>query len=852
MADRVVESSGMKEFNSDLERNIKKLERLYNAANKASDSIDKLSESYNRLQDLANEPINFRIKGNQSSGSNKSGSKRASGGKSSTGKKENKDSNSFDKASKGIKESKEFFNIITDFGTSMKKGNISGVASAASKGLGLMGGAIGTAAIATGGITAALVVLSKVTLDAHKKTTSYAQSLRAMGVELSEFDKQNIETSKQMRDLGNRFNNVTQAIGEGLYPVLGGLLDLLDLITGGISSAESKDKIAGAQSNISTSAQQSGFSLSSANNLAGNTYKVAQQIADKTSEQASDVAKKLADAWLNGSDAAKEYGVVVNDQVLTGYMASKGVDIVNVEITDAMKQYYRYQLMMEELNSSNRDSMQDMIKEWTQLGFIIDKTKGKLFSFDEVIQLTAADPTIPDVSGSGLVTPDNTDKPEIPPVVTPPGSNGANPQVEVGVNVEGIKKVEQLSAMLETLPGLVPVNVPISVPVAVPGLELLPQLQGYIEKLPGYVPVPVPVTVPGLSLVPQLIGYLGQLPYEQPVYVPVSVPGMELLPQLYEQLVTVAQKWSSTVSVSVAGMAALTQAKSVLQTVVGLLGQLGQVKATSKTVISNRKVNAPSFSMSTSSAAQTVSSYSTKTETSSPELTTAKKMASQNDLDWNTMAYSLQSQYKTVAKEVNSNPILTVADGAEMLKNYQSTGKASSSKVDWMNTTGTDIANYAPGVMGALLFTGAGLATGGISAVASAGANALKTAGSTLAGIGSQLSSGVAGALALGPACADGGIGTKEVHNATLFEDNKKEAIIPLETNAGIKYLSDALVQAQSLNGGSGGGDIIVNLTLSGLNIANEGDWEQVGEKIAEVIEIKRMRRGDLNYGSAF
>ena len=100
---------------------------------------------------------------------------------------------------------------------------------------------------------------------------------------------------------------------------------------------------------------------------------------------------------------------------------------------------------------------------------------------------------------------------------------------------------------------------------------------------------------------------------------------------------------------------------------------------------------------------------------------------------------------------------------------------------------------------------------------------------------------------------ADGGIGTREIHNASLFEGNKKEAVIPLESTEGIRYLSNALHEAGLPDTGNIGGDIIINLTLSGVNMANnEAEWERVGKKIAEVIDIQRQRRGELSYGSSF
>lgn len=841
----IVDTNGMDKFNRDLDNNIKRLERLNNTADKTAESFNRLSEAYNRLQNQASESIKFKLPKNNTNKSNsntsKSTSNRNDNNSNNQNRSKNKTKDKYKNIKKSIRDFDNVYKITNDLGRSIKSANISGVATSASKALGLMSSGITAAVASTGIITAAIVLLSKVTLDAHKNTVAYARALQSMGIELSNFEKNNIETSNQMRDLGNRIDNVGQAIGEKLYPALGMILDIVDFITGGISSEESKKNIALAQSNISTSAQQSGFDLSSANNLAGNTYKIAQQIADTTSEQASDVATKLADAWLNGTDAAKEYGVVVNDQVLTGYMASQGIDIANVQITEAMKQYYRYQLMMEQLNASSSETMQDMIKEWTELGFIIDKTKGKLFSFDEVIQLTAADPNIPTVDGDGIYNPNESigGDNNIPPIIKDPNSPNdnnipiPNPEpvkvpiewqipalnlpvpspVVVPVEVRNKGLIDSLQEALDKLP----VNVPVNVPVTVPGIESIPTLEGLLGRLPVSRPMPITVTVPGIEYIPILESMLSVIPSVQPVAVPVTIPGMGLLPELYSQIKSVAKSWSSKVAVSVSGTSALKTVKSLLQNIVSLESKVKSVK---------------------------LSNNNSSVVKDTPEVSTAKSMAEKNGLDWNSMAYSLQNQYKTVAKEINSNPILTVSDGAEMIKNYINTGVVSSSKVDWINTTGTDIANTAS-VVGA----GAGVIGGGLilgpTAIAGAG-----SIGSKLPSFGSSFgsSSGL-----FSPGFADGGIGTKEIHNATLFEDNRKEAVIPLETEAGIRYLSKAMEQAQGLSGQSSGGDITVNLTLSGVNIAdNDAQWEKVGKKIAEVIDIQRMRRGELNYGSSF
>ena len=98
----------------------------------------------------------------------------------------------------------------------------------------------------------------------------------------------------------------------------------------------------------------------------------------------------------------------------------------------------------------------------------------------------------------------------------------------------------------------------------------------------------------------------------------------------------------------------------------------------------------------------------------------------------------------------------------------------------------------------------------------------------------------------------DGGIGTQEMR-ANLFEGNKKEAVIPLESAEGINYLSEAMREAGAGSNGIGGDSITVNLTLSGLNIANnQSDWQWVAQRIAEEIDVQRQRRGELNYGASY
>ena len=312
-----------------------------------------------------------------------------------------------------------------------------------------LGGKLAVALPIVTAIVAALGMAIKAGQEYHKVNVEMARSLEVVNDAQSKGSKQALETANDLVDVKNQWTRIGEDLTSVFEPLFNLAVDFLKVVgnvvesvtdildktndeqyTPGNSkfkwysqgleegSGEPESKSLPVLSDIASSAKQSGFTNTSAANLAIGTYDAAMDLAHQYGQEASKVAQDLADAWLTGSDAAKEYGIVVNDDVLAGYMAAQGVDIVNVEITDAMRQYYRYQLMLEQAAANNSDAMSEQIKDWTQLGAIIDKTKGKLFSFDEVIQLDAFDPTIPDVGtpsvdmGTG-VEPEEPEGPDI-------------------------------------------------------------------------------------------------------------------------------------------------------------------------------------------------------------------------------------------------------------------------------------------------------------------------------------------------------------------------------------------------------------------------------------------------------
>lgn len=766
-----------------------------------------------------------------------------------------------------------------------------------------------------GGVALVLGLMGVAGKYAYDRNQELNKSLMQLGANNSELTDVTSNTANKVISIKNTWTRIGDDLAgafDGFYSVVVDFVDFLSKAVEGITapldednkktftnrdsilrwytknlediSGEPENKSVPAISNIASSAKQSGFDSSSAANLGIGTYDRAIALARKYGVEASKVAEQLADAWLNGSEAAKEYGVVVDDQVLAGYMATKGVDIVNVKITDAMKQYYRYQLMLEQSANDNDSAMQDQIKAWKQLGFIIDSTKGKLFSFDEVINLSAVDPKIPTVGTPSVSYPPSEGGgdtsggiiPPIPPVGTTPTPTAPAPVVipvrydvvepipefvpvpiNIPVNIPGLDLVPELVSGLGLVYALNPL--PVTVPVTVPGLEYIPSLQGQLQGLPNNVPVSVPVTVPGFDLVPNLLTYCQRLAFTPwMATIGVTIPMLNLLPQALGYCYELAKAWSAKVNISVVGQQALQTAYNLLNKVKTLLSQLGQkvtsgattaynkvhnvvtsipgrVKTGVTNTVNNTKAKVNAFGAGFSGATNTGGLLDSWAPTSAKAYGGGLFGDIKADLDLNSVRLGL----KDSTKEGYTRQQINNAAAGYIGYNLNPLNKNSATNLMAKGTAAS-----------AVIATGLSAVPKAAGAISAGAKGALGAIQSGAAGFVNSLG-GATGGLAFTPAFANGGIGTKEIHNATLFEDNKKEAVIPLESNAGIRYLSDALKQAGL--GSNNGSSITINLTLSGVNIAdNEAQWERVGKKIAEVIDIQKQRRGELNYGSSF
>ena len=421
--------------------------------------------------------------------------------------------------------------------------------------------------------------------------------------------------------------------------------------------------------------------------------------------------------------------------------------------------------MEKELNSNNSQAMSKNIQQWKKLGMEIDATKQKLFSFDEVITLTATDTNIPSVGNPG----------EYNAAGLVGGKSGVGPLV-AGDTVDS------------DLGGQIPF-----IPFIVPGALLA--AEAILNKLK------MPVTKEVLPLVNQ-----GQLLLTEGQLAKLALPATkEVLP-----LVNNSQLLSAQAKLATLGVPAT---KEVLPLVNQSSYMLSQTKLASLSV---------------------------------PRVKEIVPLV-------NSGAYAKVSSQLAVLSKPITIPVYTQYIGgggtAKMLSGGLTTKALGGSSTRMLSGGST-----------------AKTLSGATSGASKAG-TAVKAAASLLApeiAIPVALTAGLVEyankhgdptkrqTLTSGLKFASGGIGTREINNATLFEGNRKEAVIPLESSTGIDYLANAMREA-GVNNTANGGDVVVNLTLSGVNIAdNEAQWQKVGEKIAEVIEVQKQRRGELSYGSKY
>lgn len=304
---------------------------------------------------------------------------------------------------------------------------------AADKGLIGLTSTLGAAVPVVGLVTASLVAMERAGRAANKRNVELASSFRTLDIEQDAVLSASVESANKANEVSVRWKKVGQDFQQAFEPVFEFLLNASQALAGIFTFTSPYDTVGGSggyagdmsssklmrfmagleADNISTisdssrvlaeivgHARQVGFDLASANNLAIGTYEQAIKKAKELGLVANDVARDLANAWQKGSEAASKYGVVLSENVLTGWMSERGYDPM-VEISDAMKEAYSYQMMLEQLNTTmTQQEMSEYIRHWEELGAQINEAKQTLFEFDEVINLTAKDTTVPTILGT--------------------------------------------------------------------------------------------------------------------------------------------------------------------------------------------------------------------------------------------------------------------------------------------------------------------------------------------------------------------------------------------------------------------------------------------------------------------
>lgn len=154
---------------------------------------------------------------------------------------------------------------------------------------------------------------------------------------------------------------------------------------------------------IANTFRGTGLSNQSLANMSQGIYAGAYKLQNTYGGNIDDIVNSLTQAISTGGTQASKYGLVLDDATLNGWLAmEKGIDGVNVQMSDAMRQSYRYQLALYQMNNTGTDGLQQQIAGWKKYGNIIDATKGKVYQFDEVINMGAYNFDIPEIGPSGL------------------------------------------------------------------------------------------------------------------------------------------------------------------------------------------------------------------------------------------------------------------------------------------------------------------------------------------------------------------------------------------------------------------------------------------------------------------
>lgn len=150
---------------------------------------------------------------------------------------------------------------------------------------------------------------------------------------------------------------------------------------------------------VYNAAKRTSLSVASSGYMAGALSDIALKIKNTNiTEDYGTIMENLA-STMTGGNAATAYGINLSDNQLTGYVAKMHeLDMANVEYTEAMKEHWRVEYMQHIMSMTSQKDRDTAMKQYEQLGDVMNTMSGQLYDFQEVQGAIAKDFTIPEVA----------------------------------------------------------------------------------------------------------------------------------------------------------------------------------------------------------------------------------------------------------------------------------------------------------------------------------------------------------------------------------------------------------------------------------------------------------------------
>lgn len=588
---------------------------------------------------------------------------------------------------------------------------------------------------------------------------------------------------------------------------------------------------------IANTFRGTGLSNQSLANMSQGIYAGAYKLQNNYGGDIDDIVNSLTQAISTGGTQASKYGLVLDDATLNGWLAmEKGIDGVNVQMSDALRQSYRYQLALYQMNNTGTDGLQQQIAGWKQYGNIIDATKGKVYQFDEVINMGAYNFDIPEIGPSGLdfKTSDGEDV-EDKAKNTTDKIVGLNDELDNTGKV-GAGSILAIQGMLDRL-NILGVDGPLAVGAVAE--SLVPVTEGAYDAMKAF------------GLATQQLAQLSSVAdglANKKIDFDVNTSGITSAQKQLQGLLGNLNTLSVTVPKLDVNTSGIQTALNDLQSLLSSLNTLSVTVPKLDVDTSGIKTALDGLPMIQTQEQAATSAFGSILKF--PGLQTGAK----SNILYNATADKQFGTDIISALEYDIKHILDgnlLSRGAEYFKDMDKGSQiAVGGSAAWIGGSALyKILASAPGLSAAAQPQLQALLTK-LGSLKASGSAAVGNVSNALADFAASLGSRTGGGLLLG-AMANGGLSLSE-HITAISEGNRPEMVLPLSNpSVNIAYQKIAenisgLIQSGSL----GGSNFNIELAPGGTVIAGEYSLNQFVNMMADRLAIELRNRGELGYGT--